>query len=142
MQSKGECQPERLGCVRIVLVRMLELVYSFIIVISTAVLILSLFVSRFTLYRHTCKLLKDHSLGNIHKCAIIGFSRTIRLILSCALPNHIQDPIYNSEFKISRYATRFEKVVAYLFVIGMSNLLICMIFYYLTKWLGILEWSF
>ena len=121
---------------------MLELVYSFIVVINTALLILSLFVSRFTLYRHACKIVQEHLLGTNHKCSIFGMFDTIGVILSCTFPNHIQDPIFNSEFKISLYATRFEKVVAYLFVIGMSNLFICMFFYYLTKWLGILEWSF
>lgn len=120
---------------------MLELVFSFLVVINAALVIVSLLVSRITLYRHACKLLQNHPLGSIHKCGILGFNRTIRLILSCTLPNHIQDVMYNSEFKISHYATRFEKVFAYLFVMGMSSLFMCMFIYYLTKWLGILEWT-
>ena len=66
---------------------------------------------------------------------------TIGVILSCTFPNHIQDPIYNSEFKISRYATHFEKLVAHVFIISMSIFYLCVIFYLLTKWLGILEWT-
>lgn len=120
---------------------MWEIYYSFFTAGNVALIILSLFVSRVTLYRHACKLLRAHTLGSIHKCTSIGFSRTIRLILSCVLPNHIQDPIYNSEFKISQYATHFEKLIAYIFVISISLFYVCIIFYLLTNWLGLLEWT-
>jgi hypothetical protein len=121
---------------------MWELYYSFVSVGSVLVAILFTVISRFTIYRHTTKILRGHFLGEIHNRGIIAISRTLRLVLACTFPNYIQDAIYNSEFKISHHATRIEKIIAYITIISYLVFLLCIIIYYLTKWLGILEWSF
>jgi hypothetical protein len=120
---------------------MWESYFSLFIAGNVALALLSLVISRFTLYRHACKLLRDHPLWRTHKCRIIGMFDTIGVILSCTFPSYIDDSKYNGEFKISHYATRNEKLIAYVFITSMLLFYLCVIFYLLTKWFGIIDWS-
>lgn len=49
--------------------------------------------------------------------------------------------IFYEGFDVASFANRFEKTVAWIHLIAFAFLFSCMIFYFATMWLGIIEWS-
>jgi hypothetical protein len=119
---------------------MWELYFSFVTVGSLLLAILFTIISRFTIYRHACKLLRNHRLGSIYKCSIFGFVGTLSLVQACTFPNQIKDPIFNGELKVSRYATRSEKIIAYITMYSWLVFMLCIVIYYIAVLLGVMEW--
>ena len=102
--------------------------------------ILFTIISRFTIYRHACKILRAHRLGSIHKCSIIGYVDTLSLVQACTFPNHNKDPIFNGELKVSHYATPSEKTIAYITMYSWLVFILCIVIYYVAVLLGYMEW--
>jgi hypothetical protein len=116
------------------------LIYSFVTLISLGMAVLFIIISRFTIYRHACLLLQVHPFGFVYKCGLIGMSKTMRVVVSCTFPNHIDDPLFNSELKITHHATRLEKIIAYITTYSWLAFMLCIVFYYVLVLLGIMEW--
>jgi hypothetical protein len=97
-------------------------------------------VSRFTIYRHTCKILREHRPDSSYKCGILGFVGTLSLVLVFTFPDHIEDPIFNGDLKVSHYATRSEKIIAYITMYSWLLFMLCIVSYYVVVMLGFMGW--
>ncbi len=110
---------------------------------SAVLLMLSQLLLRLTLDRRVRKALSPDKVYDSYLDDYCGYLRAVMFGNAIVFPWVRKSPAiknYYDGFDVASFATSFEKGIAYMQTVSFGILMVCMFIFFITKWLGVLEW--